>query len=307
MNQTQGFPAPDAWPEWLLQTRFARNNLFRAKVMHVVEAMGERVLDGAQLTPGTTLLDVGAGDGLIGLKAIKRIGPSLRVIMADVSAELLRQAQARSVEQDVDGQCIFLQADAEALQGVANSSVDRVTTRAALAYVPDKARAFREFFRVLRPGGRISLGEPIFQDEALEAAALARLIHFQPTHPDIEFLRLLQRIKAAQFPTSEEAIASNPLTNFSERDLIRLAGTARFESPHLELHIDPRSGWITDWDICLDTSPHPMAKSVRAILAESFTDDERQLFERVVRPHVEAGNFVSSDVVAYLTARKPNR
>jgi arsenite methyltransferase len=36
-----------------------------------------------------------------------------------------------------------------------------LTTRSVLIYVADKAGAFREFHRVLRPGGRISLFEPI--------------------------------------------------------------------------------------------------------------------------------------------------
>ena len=39
--------------------------------------------------------------------------------------------------------------------------MDIVTTRSVLIYVEDKRRAFEEFFRVLKPGGRISLFEPI--------------------------------------------------------------------------------------------------------------------------------------------------
>ncbi|WP_348240817.1 methyltransferase domain-containing protein, partial [Salmonella enterica] len=50
---------------------------------------------------------------------------------------------------------------AETLEGIADSSVDVVTTRSVLIYVDDKAAAFAAFHRVLKPGGRVSLFEPI--------------------------------------------------------------------------------------------------------------------------------------------------
>jgi SAM-dependent methyltransferase len=305
MHTTEEPVRNDLWSDWLLDTRFAGNEAFRKKVMGVVESIRDRVLDGARLQAGATLLDIGAGDGLIGLGAIDRIGPSLRVIMTDISEPLLARAREHAKQLHIDEQCTFLQVGAESLSGVADASVDVVTSRAVLAYVPGKFQAFCEFFRVLRPGGRISIGEPIFQDEAFEAVALTRLIGAQPGRPDIEFLRLLQRIKAAQFPCTEEAVAKNPLTNFSERDLVRLVGSAGFINPHAELHIDLHRGWITNWDIYLDSSPHPLAKSLREVFAENFSPDERSLFERIVRPQIESGKHVGSDVIAYLTAVKP--
>ena len=47
------------------------------------------------------------------------------------------------------------------MSDVADESVDVVTTRSVLIYVQDKPRAFEEFYRDLRPGGRVSLFEPI--------------------------------------------------------------------------------------------------------------------------------------------------
>lgn len=44
---------------------------------------------------------------------------------------------------------------ADQLAAVADASVDAVTARSVLIYVKDKAQAMREFFRVLRPGGRV--------------------------------------------------------------------------------------------------------------------------------------------------------
>jgi ubiquinone/menaquinone biosynthesis C-methylase UbiE len=50
---------------------------------------------------------------------------------------------------------------ADSLTEIADRSVDVITTRSVLIYVKDKAAALREFYRVLRSGGRISLFEPI--------------------------------------------------------------------------------------------------------------------------------------------------
>lgn len=57
--------------------------------------------------------------------------------------------------------CRFALAPSDDLAAVPDVSVDVVTTRSVLIYVKDTARAMREFCRVLKPGGRVSLFEPI--------------------------------------------------------------------------------------------------------------------------------------------------
>jgi arsenite methyltransferase len=62
---------------------------------------------------------------------------------------------------------------------------------------------------------------------------------------------------------------------------------------------------------CLDPheflvrSPHPWAPPLSRILAERFSTEERELFETIFRPRVEARQFVTADRIAYLTALKP--
>ena len=252
-----------------------------------------------------TLLDAGAGDGLIGFGAIDRIGDSLRIIFADVSAPLLKHTEQRAIQRGVGRQCVFLQTRAEQLGGIGDCSVNVVTTRAVLAYVAEKDAALREFHRVLKNGGRISICEPIAQDEAFEAVALTKLIETQPAHADIEFLRLYQRWKAEQFPTTEKGISLNPLTNFSERDLVRFAREAGFGNIHMELHIDHRPPVNTSWEIFLDTSAHPWSPTTREIFDRSFSAEDQQVFERKMRPMVESGQTLKSEAIAYLTAEKP--
>jgi arsenite methyltransferase len=182
-----------------------------------------------------------------------------------------------------------------------------VTTRAVLAYVADKERALREFLRVLKPGGRISLCEPIFQDDAFSTQALKTLLEKRPAEALHPFMPLLHRWKAAQFPDTAEKIRQSPIANYSERDLIRVAQAVGFEELHLELHIDLIPSPIPSWQAFLESSPHPLAPPLSIILAEQFSAEERQIFEAVMRPQIEDPRSLTTDRVAYLTARKPVR
>ena len=251
------------------------------------------------------LVDVGAGDGLVGFRAIERIGPKLRVVLTDVSIQMLRHAEALAVQRGVLDQCTFLEFTAEHLTGIADASVDVVTTRSVLAYVSDKSAALREFQRVLKPGGCISIAEPIFRDDALSAIAMKNVLNTRSADSQDRFLPLLHRWKSAQFPDTEAKMAQSPITNYVERDLVRFAKNCGFADIHLELHIDVRPSRITSWAVLLGTSPHPLAPSLSVILAEQFNAEERQFFEKILRPIVESGNFDSTGRMAYLTARKP--
>ncbi len=84
---------PDIWSDWLLHRRIAGDRESDCTLRANVERYADRVLEGAQLAPGMTLLDVGAGEGLVAFRAIARTGPSLRVILADISAFMLQSRQ----------------------------------------------------------------------------------------------------------------------------------------------------------------------------------------------------------------------
>lgn len=305
MDDTQPESQSDVWSDWLLHHRHADDPEYDQVIRPIIERYAERVLDGARLASGMTLADIGTGEGLIAFRAIDRIGPSLRVLLTDISFPMLRYAETLAIQREVQHQCTFLKCAAENLKDIDDASVDVVTTRAVLAYVRDKGAALREFHRILKPGGGISIAEPILQDEAYAAVALKKLVDARLPEDQDRFMPLLHRWKAAQFPDSEEKISQSPIANYSERDLVRLVQGAGFTEIHMELHIDVVPSNITSWEVFLGISPHPLAPSLSVILTEQFTFEERQFFEQILRPTVEAGKSVSIDRVSYLTARKP--
>src|ERR1700759_4881759 len=87
-------PDHDVWSNWLLHVRHAGDDGYKSKVESAVGKVTDRLLDMAALTPSSVLLDVGTGDGRLAFRAIERVGPTLEVVMADVSAPLLAHTQS---------------------------------------------------------------------------------------------------------------------------------------------------------------------------------------------------------------------
>ena len=103
------------------------------------------------------MLDVGCGDGLIGLVALDQVGGGGSVIFDDISEDLLDCCRERT---QGDERCRFVNGSVTGLP-LPDGDVDIITGAAVLIYVSEKQRAFDEFHRVLRPGGRVSLFEPL--------------------------------------------------------------------------------------------------------------------------------------------------
>jgi multiple sugar transport system permease protein len=143
----------DIWAEWLLRRGTAGD---KEGWVNFLRPVRDRVLDNAALADGDTLLDVGAGDGMIAFGALERLGEGGRVDFADVSKDLLDHSRALAEEKGVADRCSFLLAPATDLSQIGDGSVDAVTTRSVLIYVRDK-RLARYFLNSLL----ISLGATV--------------------------------------------------------------------------------------------------------------------------------------------------
>jgi ubiquinone/menaquinone biosynthesis C-methylase UbiE len=109
------------------------------------------------IRPGDTVLDIGSGSGTDALLAAGLAGPQGRVIALDITPAMLEKLRRNVAAAGVTNVEI-LEGNAEAIP-LPNESVDVVTTNGVLNLVPDKAKAFAEIFRVLRPGGRVQVAD----------------------------------------------------------------------------------------------------------------------------------------------------
>jgi arsenite methyltransferase len=288
--------AQDKWAEWLLRRRHGGDAQRQEAILEELAAVRDRVIEHADIRLGDVVFDVGAGTGLIAFAALGPVGLSGEVIFSDVSSQLLEAARARAQELGVDGRCRFLAASAENLGPIADLTVDVVTTRSVLIYVRNKPRAFAEFFRVLRWGGRISLHEPINRVMYPEPAGEFLGYHVAAVQD------LADKVKALGEDCED---AESPMLDFDEQDLVSLAEGAGFREIHLDLqqqvatHRAPMS-----WESFLSTSGNPLAPTNGEMIAGALLPDERARFEEHLRPLVEAGVMVRRLAVAEIWAEK---
>lgn len=111
----------------------------------------------APILPGETVLDIGCGAGTDLLLAARRVGPSGHAIGVDMTEAMRDRARASAAAAGMTN-IEVQQADAVALP-LPDASVDVVISNGVLNLVPEKEKAFVEIRRVLRPGGRLQLGD----------------------------------------------------------------------------------------------------------------------------------------------------
>lgn len=108
----------------------------------------------ANLGAGETVLDLGSGAGLDAILAARVVGPDGRVIGIDLNPAMCVKAEVHAAATGVRMECREGKMEEIPLE---DGSVDAVISNGVINLSFRKRRVIEEMFRVLRPGGRISI------------------------------------------------------------------------------------------------------------------------------------------------------
>ena len=281
----------DRWATWLAQRRFGGSEEVRVQSNKLFDEFRRRVLEGARVEPGEVVLDVGCGEGLIGFGALELVGTEGRVVFSDVSADVLDVCRELA---GGDPRCDFVVASADDLP-LPDESVDVVTTRSVVIYLDDKAPALREFFRVLRSGGRLSMFEPINDFAYPEPEGVFAGYDVR------DVWDVVQRIR------DQYDDAASTLHGWDERDLLRWTEEAGFSDVELTLEIEVKPQLmmdVRDWEVFRNFAPNPLAPTLQEAMDERLTPDEQARLVGHLRPLVERGQGGYRAASAYVRAVK---
>ena len=127
----------------------------------------------AALQPGERVVDLGCGSGADAVLAAQEVGASGQVTGVDLLPEMVTRGRALSADAGLDN-VTFEQAEIEDLP-VGDATFDVAISNGSINLCSRKSRVLAEAFRVLRPGGRLTVADLTIREEELPAEVI--------THP----------------------------------------------------------------------------------------------------------------------------
>lgn len=154
-----------------------------------------------ELKKGDLVLDLGSGGGIDVFLAANKVGKSGKVIGVDMTEKMIENA-ALTAKNGKYENVEFKLGEIEDLP-VENDSIDVIISNCVINLTPDKLTAYKEAFRVLKPGGKILISDLVTEAELPDVIKQRLQAWSGCTGGAIEKEEYLKTIKAAGFSDVE--------------------------------------------------------------------------------------------------------
>ena len=287
----------DKWASWLAERRFGGNRELQQRTYGVLNRFRDNIIENSTIRAGDVVLDIGAGDGLLGFGVLEQHPDVGAVIFADISEDALAMCRAAAAALHVEERSQFLAMPAEAL-ALPDASADVVVARAVYSYVKEKVQAFAEVFRVLKPGGRFSFSEPV-----------NRFKHINKKYYDFFGIDLTpigeiadKFLAAYGYPLE---LDDNTMTDFDERGLFRMLQEAGFAQVVLQYEARFSSkATFPPWEAFYNFSPNPNAPTLKEALSGTLSSAEQKTAIDYMQSFMANNTGTIFEAAAFLTAVK---
>lgn len=181
----------------------------------------------ALIKEGDTVIDLGSGAGNDAFVARAIAGETGKVIGIDFTEEMIEKARANADKLGFNN-VEFRFGDIEKMP-VSSNTADVIISNCVLNLVPDKEKAFREIYRVLKPGGHFSVSDIVTLGELPEAVKSVAELYAGCVAGAIkqeEYLRIIEDTGFANIKVQKERVITIPdeimLKFISQKDLDEL-------------------------------------------------------------------------------------
>lgn len=158
---------------WWLWRRYTTPFPFRLRSWISVETPGlgsDRLRALLEPRPGERLVEVGSGVGLYSLPAARWVAPGGTLDVLDLQRTMLDETLRRARAEGIDN-IAATRGDAAALP-YPDDSFDGAFIVTALGEMPDQEAVLHELRRVVRPGGRVVVGELVVDSHGIRSSKL---------------------------------------------------------------------------------------------------------------------------------------
>lgn len=280
------------WSEWLKDSRFQYlDEVQKEQTLRWLSQVRDKILSRANIKPGDTLIDIGAGMGLLAFGAYDILKDSGKVIISDISPDCINECKRIAAACDIDN-IEFNISSAENIN-LPDNSVDVIVIRSVLVHLIDKLSVIKEFYRILKPGGRVSVFEPIIKSNT----RYYELIN-PANFPDYE------KLKAAEYKIMTNE--NDALTNFDDKSLVRDFKFAGFRNIDLDLGTEQSTYLVSasTIDPWFNTPPNPGGLTMKERFAPYLTNKEIDDYIKKLKLELDGRVITVKSFSAYILARK---